>query len=280
MAPGVPGAREQPVDQWDGDREERERPQQAVRPEELELHDPGACRHQHGEEDAPTPRVRRGLRIRDHEEGEQHQRAALEPVQGNVEGLSEPERSSREERDVGDEKRERHVASRSAVHHEPAGRREQEAEDGRAAPLAGGDPDAAGDQDHRHQREVRGIEDVLAAHSQDELARDGDDGRHDGQVEGIGPEQEAQRQSRDQGALRVEGRTPGDSGRRELRQQHSDEDGHCMSDRHIEAEPPDAVDQEAAERRNLIHTGVPAEPLHYVLPSTLVEERCRGVHAP
>ena len=230
MAPDVTGAGQRPVDQWDQERKQRERPQQTVRPEQLELHDPGACRHQQCEQDAPTPRVGRRLRIRDHEEGEQHEGAALEPMKRNAEGLSETERSASEERDVGDEEREGHVTARCAIHHEPASRRHQEAKDGRAAPLARRDPDAAGEEDHRHQREVRGIENVLATHPQGELARDGDGGCHDRQLEGIGAEQEAQRQSRDEGALRIEDRAPGDSRRCELRQQNRDEDGHGMSD--------------------------------------------------
>ena len=280
MAPDVAGTWEQPVDQWDGDREERKGPQETVRPEELELHDPGAHGHQGREQDAPCPRIGRGLGIRDHEEGEQHERAALEPVQGNAHGLSQPEGSSGEQRDVADEKCEGHIAPRCPVHDQAAGRREQESEHGRAAPLTGRDPHAAREEHHRHQREVRGIEDVLAAHAQHELAENGDGGRHDHQLERIRPEQEAQRQSRYQCALRVEGRAPGHTRRGELGQQDGDEDGDRMRDRQIEPEPPDAVDEEAAERRNLIHTWVPVAPLLGQLRSTANGWRFHDVHAP
>ncbi len=280
MTPHVAGTGQEPVDEGDGDREERQRPQETVRPEELELHEPGAQRHQRREQDAPASRIGRGLRIRDHEEGEQDERAAFEPMQGNAQGLAEPERSSDEQRGVADEKRKCHVASRGPVHDEAAGGREEEAEHGRAAPLTGRDPHDAREEHHRHQREVRGIEDVLAAHAQDELAGDGDGGRHDREVDGIRPEQKAQRQSRDQRALRVEGGTSGQVRRNELRYQDGDEDGDHMRDRQIEPQPSDAVDDKAAERRNLVQTRVPVSPEPCELPSTAGRSHGHAVHAP
>jgi hypothetical protein len=281
VAPDVAGAREQPVDQRDGQREEGERPEEPVRPEELELDAPGARGHQCREEHASCPRIGRGLRIRDHEEREEHERAALEPVQGDAERLPEPERPADEQRGEGGEEGHRHVAPGCAVHDQPASRGQDEPEHGRAAPLAGRDPYLAREQHHRHQREVGRVEDMLAPDPQDELARDGDGRGDDHQVEGIGPEQETEREPRDQSALRVEDRTPGQACREELHQQDSGKDRERVGGRQVEAEPPQSVDEEAPEGRDLIYAGVPPAAGLHVLSSPIDGwGRRHHVHAP
>jgi hypothetical protein len=280
VAPDVTGAREQPVEQRDGQREEGERPQEPVRPEELELDDPRARGHQRGEQDATGSRVGRGLRIRDHEEGEEHERAALDPVQGDAQGLAEPERSADEQRGVGAEEGEGHVAPGRAVHDQPAGRGEEEPEHRRAAPLAGRDPHLAREQHHGHQREVGRVEDVLAADPQDELARDGDGGGEDHQFEGIGPEQETEREPGDQGALRVEVGTPVEASCGKLHQQDGGENGDRMGGGQIEAEPPQSVDEEAPEGRDLIQARVPPAGGLCPVLSIAGDRRRHDLHAP
>jgi hypothetical protein len=265
MAPDVAPAREQAVDQRDGQREERERPQEAVRPEQLELDEPGARSHQRAEQDASGSRVGRRLRIRDHEEREEHERAALEAMERNAERLSEPERPRDEESRVGHEEGHGHVAPGRAVHDQAARRGEQEAEHGRAAPLSGRDPHVPRAEHHRHQREVRGIEDVLALYPQHELARDGDRGRDDRNLERIGPEQQTEREPRDQGASRVEEGEFGQARREPLHQQDGREDGDGVENGQIEAEPDQAVGEEASEGRDLVHAGITPAPGFHAL---------------
>ena len=204
LKPVVSGPGEQPIDQGNEQRGERERPEEPVRPEELELHDPRADGHQRGKEEAARPRVGRRPRVGDHEEGKEHEGAALEPMQGDAHRLSEPERPSDEERAVAGEKGERPVAPRGPVDDETAGGGEEEAEHRRAAPLARRDPDLSRRDHHCHQREVRRIEDVLVPDPQDELARDGDDGSDRRESPRIRAKQETQRKSRDQRATWIE----------------------------------------------------------------------------
>jgi hypothetical protein len=279
MTPDVPRAREQPVDQRDGQREERERPEEAVCAEEPELDVPCACGHQRGEQDASGPRVGRGLGIRDHEEREEHECAALEPVQRDAQRFAQPERPADEQHGVGREKGHRHIAPGRAVHDEPAGRCEQEAEHRRAAPLAGRDPHLAREQHHRHQGEVRGIEDVLAPDPQQELAGDGDGGRDDRQLDRTGPEQETEREPGDQGAPRVEDREPRETRRGELHQQDGGEDDGGAA--RVEPEPSEPVDQEAPEDGDLICAGVEASPGLRALSWASDGRRAQdSVHAP
>ena len=274
-APRVARAGEQTIDQRNGQGEERERPEQPVRPEELELDDPCAGGHERGEQHAPGARVRRRPRIRDHEEREEHERAAFESVDGDGERLSEPEGPADEQRRIGAEKGHRHVAPGRAVHDEPSRRSEEEPEHGRAAPLTGRDPHLARQEHHRHQREVGRVEDVLAVDSQDELARDGDGRRDDHQAERIRPEQETERKPGDQRALRVE---RGESVKPRCRGLHQQDRGECgdgVGARHVEPEPAESVEDEAREHGDLVQTRIPSTVVsHPVLPSI----GCRGRH--
>src|SRR3954468_17190716 len=90
--PLVARRRQERVDDGDENRAGGERPENAVRPEEAVVDVPAAERDKRGEEDPSGPRVGRGLRIGNHEEGEEQQRTALQPVKRNRERLAHPQR--------------------------------------------------------------------------------------------------------------------------------------------------------------------------------------------
>src|SRR5450432_1887629 len=69
------------VEEWNEQGEESERPESTVGPEEPELDVRGAGCDERPEHDASRAGVRRGLRVRNHEEREEEQRAALEPME-------------------------------------------------------------------------------------------------------------------------------------------------------------------------------------------------------
>ena len=69
-----------------------ERPEEAVGPEEHELDDPAPRRDQEREEERPARESGVVLRVRDHEEGEEEERAALEPVERDRQRIAQPER--------------------------------------------------------------------------------------------------------------------------------------------------------------------------------------------
>src|SRR3954447_21315749 len=96
--PLVARPRKQRVDDGDENRTGCERPENAVGREEPVVDVPAAERDERGEEDPSRARVGRGLRIGNHEEGEEQQRAALQPVNGNHQRLADPERTSDDER--------------------------------------------------------------------------------------------------------------------------------------------------------------------------------------
>src|SRR6476660_8116823 len=85
-------ARQDQIEQRNDEREQRERPERAVGAEEPELHVRGAESDQDAEKDPPGARIRSRLRVRDHEEREEEQRAALEPVERNRERIVGGER--------------------------------------------------------------------------------------------------------------------------------------------------------------------------------------------
>ena len=119
-----------------------------------------------------------------------------QPVQRNRHRLAEIERPAEHQRAVEGDERVGDVAARRAVDDQAAEARHQEREERHRSPLPRRHPDLIGQQQHRDDAAVGGIEDVLAAEADDELAGDGDDGRQDRQVGPVGAEQQAQRQAR------------------------------------------------------------------------------------
>src|SRR3954453_24151643 len=128
--PLVARRRKQRVDDGDENRAGGERPENAVRREDPVVDVPAAERDERGEEDPSRARVGRGLRIGNHEEGEEEQRAALQPVKRNRERLANPQRPSDHERAPENNDRVRDVAALGAIDDQSADAGDQESEKG------------------------------------------------------------------------------------------------------------------------------------------------------
>ena len=256
------------IEEWDEEREERERPEEAVRPEETELDEDRAPRDEKGEQDPSRPGVRRRLRIRDHEEGEEKECSALQAMQRDRQRLAERCGPREQEKRIEAEKRQRDVAPRGPAHDEDSGAGDGEREEGSRSPLARRNPDAAGREHHREQAEVGGIEDVLVVPAKDELRGNRDQRRGTRQEGGIRPEEETEREAGDERAADFDGRETGDARAQELRRDSgADEQGRArkgdveVKERHaVEKEGREGADLEQA--RVLSREAVENRPLH------------------
>src|SRR5258706_5586848 len=103
-------------------------------------------------------------------------------MERNGQRLAEPDRSAEDERHVERDEGVGDVTPRRAVDDEAAETGHQKREECDIAPLARRYPDLPREQNHGHDAEVRGIEEVLAAESKEELAGDGDDRRGERQT--------------------------------------------------------------------------------------------------
>ena len=104
---------------------------------EPELHEPRAACDDCGEENAARARVWRRLRIGNHEECEDQQRAVFESMQRNRQRIAEADRAGDEEGGPEEEKRERDVAALRSNDDDRAGTHHEKSEEGHAAPLTG-----------------------------------------------------------------------------------------------------------------------------------------------
>src|SRR3954447_7437095 len=128
--PLVARRRKNRVDDGNENRAGGERPENAVRAEEPVIDVPAAERDERGEENPSRARVGRGLRIGNHEEGEEQQRAALQPVKRNRERLADPQRPPDHKRAPEDDERVRDVAARRAIDDQSADAGDEKSEEG------------------------------------------------------------------------------------------------------------------------------------------------------
>jgi hypothetical protein len=112
--------------------------------------------------DTGEPVIGRGLGIGDHEEGEQHERAGLELLDGDGERIAEICRARQQKARVGGQERQRDVEALGPGQDEHAEAREREHQQRFAAPLAGRDPGVAGCHDEGDDGEVGRVEDMLS----------------------------------------------------------------------------------------------------------------------
>ena len=235
--------------------------------EELELHDVGARRDHDREQDPAGARVGCRPRIRDHEEGEQDEGPVLQAMERNGKRVAEPERPRDEQGHPAGEEGPRHVGAPRAIDDQTTRRCEQEGEHGQASPLPRGDPYLSGGEHHQDQREVGRVEHVLTVNAEDELAPDGHHRRERGKPHVIGAEEEAERQTGDESALRVE---PGEAGHHaapELRQKRCGQDGEGPARVDLEAQPDHAVPEQRGEHGDLVEPRVEPRRRHRRAPA-------------
>ena len=257
-APGVALAGQQEIDQRHERRTEgegEEHPVGAVERERDRSRDEG---DQAGEENAAGPGVGGGAGVRDHEKGEEEKGAVGELMEGDRDRRPEPEGAAEEEREIETEKGVGDVRALGAVDDEPAEAGEEKGEERGVPPLAGGDPDLAGRDDHRHEPEVRGVEDVLAAKPENELAADRHRGGEAREGQRVAPQEEAEREPGDERALGIERREMKEPGAGVLRQEGRAQEGAGRQGPHFEVQAEDAVDQERGQHGDLIDPWIEA----------------------
>ena len=156
-----------------------------------------------------------------------------------------------QEKPVETEERQSDVAPRRPAHDQEPRARDSEGEERGGSPLAGGDPDAVGQEHHRDESDVRGVEDVLAVPAEDELRGHGDEGGGDREQRGIRPEEEAEREAGDEGAAHFHRREARGPGARELpREDGTDQESHARR-RDVEVEEGHPVEEEGRESADL-----------------------------
>jgi len=111
LSPLVAAPGEEPVDEGNRHRENRERPDESVGTIENKLDGGRPEGHEQREEHAARPGVGRRLGIGDHEKCEEEKGAAFELMERNRRRLAEPERPAENDRDVESQKGARNVAS-------------------------------------------------------------------------------------------------------------------------------------------------------------------------
>src|SRR4051812_20973689 len=136
-SPLITTGREKPINQRNGERTDRERPQRSIGSEQSELDVPGSERGDKREQDSSRTRIRRRARIRDHEECKEEQRAAVQAVNRDRQWLTEPQRSTEHQGHVEPDERIGDITPARAVHDEAAEAGHQEPEECDVAPLSG-----------------------------------------------------------------------------------------------------------------------------------------------
>jgi len=179
-------------------------------------------------------------------------------MQRDGERLPEPERASDQQARVAREEGQGDVGAGRAIHDQGSSRRQQEREDDAAAPLAGRHPYVLREEQHRDQREVGRVENVLVPYAQRELTGDSGDGGENGQARYTRAHQEAKREPGDQRAAWIEGASAGQSRAYELGDERAENDRHRGLGLDLEIQPPDAVAEEARQRGDLVEPRIPA----------------------
>lgn len=253
--PPKPDARQETVDQWHERRTHDEAPERSVRFEETELDIERDHRHQKCEDHPARAGVRRGLGVGNHEERENQQSDALDLMQRDRQRVAEPESSRDEQTDVESEKAQGHIRARRPRHDEASHPGDEQAEPDDLPPLSRRDPSEAGG-DRDDQREIRGIEDVLLAPPDDELAGNGDEGRQCDDSQIVGAEEDAQADDRYESAERIE---PGQLVQARagiLREQRRAERDGDLGDGDVKVQPAEAIEQQGAQADDLIEAGI------------------------
>jgi len=176
-------------------------------------------RHREGEDEAPEPRVGRGARIGNHEEGEDQQRAALQLVQRDRERIAEPKGAREQERGVAGEEEDRDVGAARGVQHQDGAKGDERCEPDAGAPLAGRDPHVIGEHEQRHDGEAGRVEHVLAVAPDHEFGENRDDAGDGGERRLVGAQEQAERQPGDEGRAQVELLEPEPPGAGRLRRE-------------------------------------------------------------
>src|SRR4051812_5623620 len=204
LSPLVAPCGEKPINQRNRQRTDRQRPQRSIRSEQSELDVPGSARGEKRKQDSSHARIRCRPRIRDHEEREEQEGAVLKTMGRDRQWLAEPERSTEYQGHVERDERIGHIAAARTVHDESAETGHQKREEGDVPPLSGRNPHPSRQRHEPDDRDVGRIEKMFAVHPENELARHGNNRRSKRQFNVIRSEEQAEGETRDQWAARIE----------------------------------------------------------------------------
>ena len=172
---------------------------------QAELDVEGCEGNDQGVDDPTRSGVRRRLGVRDHEEGKDQQRAALDLMEWDRKWIAEPDGARDEQADIEAKKGQRHIRTCRAGDHEAAETGDEKPEPGYLSPLPGRDP-AEPTGEHDDQRQVSRIEEMFVIPADDELAGDRNEGCQRCDREIVGTKQQAEGEGRDQRTAWIERR--------------------------------------------------------------------------
>jgi hypothetical protein len=209
-------------------------------------------RYGDGEHEAAQPRIRRRARIRDHEEGEDQQRPALELMQRDRERVAEPNGPHQQEGCMRDQKEDGDVEAVRRAQHEDGEKAQKRGEPYRRSPLSRRNPHAVRSQKQNHDREACGIPDVLAVHPKDEFRADRNDSGNYVQPRLLSAQQQAQREAGDQGRAGIELRQREQIRAERLRCQRPANGQQAVEGLCTEINPEDVINEQSGQRGDLI----------------------------
>ncbi len=123
------------IDQRNEGRTGDQPPEWAIGAEQAELDEEGDERDHACEQDAAGPGIRRGFRVRNHEEGKDKQCAAFDLMQRDGERIAQPQCPCDQQADIEAEERQRHIRPRCTGDDEASQADNQKPEPGDLAPL-------------------------------------------------------------------------------------------------------------------------------------------------
>ena len=200
---------------------------------------------------APARMIGNRLGVGDHEEGEQQERAALQLMAPDGHALPEPRHTKSERRRVEGEKRECDVGAASAVDDETAERDEPSCESEVRSPLARGHPGARQEHEREDDPEVPGIEEVLAAHANQELRADRDDGSERVGPGAVGAQQQREAERGDRCTARARAGFSSPAITQPLGRDRGDEREHALLGTQGEIAEPSACAEQRSEHSDL-----------------------------
>src|SRR5208337_1497359 len=159
--------------EWRRDKQSPDESVGAVEPDLPRVSDGG---DQRGVRDSAAASVGAGHRIRDHEECEQQQRAALELMRPDGPSIAEVLDAKRERAKIEGEKGPADVAAARALSHQHAQHHEPSRDGHVLTPLARRYPRAGKQEVREDDAEGRGIEQMLVAKTEERLRGDGGGG--------------------------------------------------------------------------------------------------------
>ena len=128
---------QQPINQGHNERENGQTPEKSIGPKQSKLNEGGSECHEDCKQDAASAGIGRGLRVGNHEEGEDEQSSVLQPMHWDGQRLTQPPGTSYEQSSPGKQEGERNIGSRCPEDDKSAEANHQKDEESKISPLPG-----------------------------------------------------------------------------------------------------------------------------------------------